>query len=275
MRVNVRLGQSKAGHRLRYAIAGLAALALVGLGSTVRAQNTLEVTFGYLERIALPPDAVAEIALIDMSGKEGVPPTLSLQRFAVSGVPMTVLLHYDAQLIREEGSYGLTASLSSDGKVIFALPAPHPVLAKAGTNAVTFTLKRVSGETPTSEPMNADIAGIWTITELDAQGVEAESPPTLAFDDPNRFGLYSGCNTYAGQVITDQSEGDENATASGSLNFPRNFAGTLMACPGPREELQREVLDVISRIAGYQREDDLLELTDAEGAVIMRLQNQP
>lgn len=61
----------------------------------------LEATITYREWIALPPDAVLEIELLDTSRAEGPWVCMSSRRFRLDGVQKTVQIHYDASLIDE------------------------------------------------------------------------------------------------------------------------------------------------------------------------------
>ncbi|WP_170751438.1 YbaY family lipoprotein [Ruegeria lacuscaerulensis] len=61
----------------------------------------VKTTVTYQERIALPPDAVLEVELLDTSRADAPSVSLSSQRFKLAGVPRTVEIAYDTDLIDE------------------------------------------------------------------------------------------------------------------------------------------------------------------------------
>lgn len=228
--------------------------------------HVLNITFGYRERIAPPPDAVAEISLLDISRADTAATRLSTQRFKLTGVPMTVSLHYDPVLIEDGRTYSVSAIILSGDKPIFRTTETHNVLSNGAGRAVELTLTRVSED----ETLSGNFANItnvtWEITEVLGQALDVENPPTLTLNNSGQFGLYSGCNRFSGMLEPAAEEDPE-----GTLVFPQNFAGTLMLCPEDREALQRVVLDALGQVAKYERTGEKLALLDAEGTVVLRL----
>lgn len=229
------------------------------------ADGVLEITISYRERIAPPPDAVAEVMLLDTSRADDIAPQLSGQRFALTGVPMTVQLHYDPALIRQELSYSISAAILSSGKTLFRTTSNNPVLTRGAPNSAELILTHM-GHTHNENGGQARITGLaWAAYEIGGRALIVDDPPTLTLDVDGRFGLYSGCNRFTGRAEID----------AGTIEFPENFAGTLMACPEDRERLQRETLDALRNVTGYTRNGHLLAFTNDAGVVTIRFREQP
>jgi uncharacterized lipoprotein YbaY len=88
----------------------------------------LRGNLAYLQRIALPADAEAEVTLVDLSRPEA-PETLASQVIRPAGQPpIPFELRFNPEEVRETVAYGLTARISYEGRVRFATPAPVRVL---------------------------------------------------------------------------------------------------------------------------------------------------
>lgn len=249
----------------------LLAACLWAVGAPLMAEEgLLEVTLSYRERIAPPPDAVAEVRLLDISRTDAPATALSSQRFRLTGVPMNVTLRFDPALIDARHRYSVSAAILSQDAVLFRTTT-HTMLRDMGSPGeikTTFdlVLTKVSGAASDGPEAQRLSGRIWEIHEVRGAAVTADTPPSLQVESDSRFSLYSGCNTYVGTLETGTAP-----DGTGRLIFPASFAGTLMACEADREELQRDVLAAIRATTGYLRAGDLLTLTDADGAVTLRL----
>ncbi|MEM6482236.1 MAG: YbaY family lipoprotein [Pseudomonadota bacterium] len=232
--------------------------------------NLLKLTIGYRERIAPPPNAVLEVALLDVSRADVAATRLSSQRFKLTGVPMDVTLRYDPALIDNRQSYSVSAAILSGEVTHFRTTAHHLALTRDATHEIELMLTKVSQQISSSDE-SGSIAGLtWEVIEIAGRAVSIDDPPTLTLDGEGRFGLYSGCNRFTGIAEIHRSE-----DGAGALSFPQDFAGTLMACPQDREKLQQDVLNAMSTVSGYTREDDTLTLNTQAGAAVLRLRAQP
>ncbi|MEM7074295.1 MAG: YbaY family lipoprotein [Pseudomonadota bacterium] len=227
--------------------------------------GVLNVAIAYRERIALPPDAVAQVVLLDTSRQDAPAVRLSSQRFAMTGVPMAVELHYDPALIDDAHSYSVSAEILSGDTTLFRTTSNNPVITQGAPGSVALTLTQVSAS-DTGSGSQPRITGLaWAAYEIGGRAIAPEDPPTLTLDGQGRFGLFSGCNRFTGTATI----GD------GTIAFPENFAGTLMACPENREQLQQQTLDAVRAATAFVRDGDLLALTDASGTATIRFRAQP
>lgn len=138
------------GRELSFARLGLLALGLAACASPA-GSGRLTGTVGYRERIALPPGAVARIALLDVSLIGTPPRVIAEQEIRPAGqVPIPFALEYDRAAIDPAHRYGLRATISdAGGRVIFANATTHPVFREGAPETATIVVQRVqSGPGP-------------------------------------------------------------------------------------------------------------------------------
>lgn len=227
--------------------------------------GTVEVTVSYRERIALPPDAQLEVELLDVSRADARATRIASQRFAMTGVPMTVTLTYDPQLVSDTARFSLGAVIWSGDRQIFALMPPAMLPDGPDAGPVDVMLAMVTEEGTDADP-TLPITGIaWRVTEILGEPWSGNDPATLAIDEEMRFSIFGGCNRFAGQL----------ALEGNSISFPPEFAGTLMACPEAVEAQERTFFDALRRVTNHVRYGAGLVLTDAGGNALMHFEQAP
>ncbi|MEM6636189.1 MAG: YbaY family lipoprotein [Pseudomonadota bacterium] len=232
-------------------------VALAGLAE----QRQLSVTVSYLERIALPPDAVVDVELSDTSRADAPALRISAQRYKLDGVPQRVLLSYDDATIFDNLVYTVSARILSGERVLFRTTTANPVLTRGAGTEVELVLERAV-EIPPQR-----VSGVsWALTQLGGIAIPAEDPPTIAFDEAGAFSIYGGCNRFTGAA-------EISGTA---LTFPPAFAGSLRACPEPRMTLERQFIDTIGRTARFERISDAeMRLIDTDSGTLARFRAAP
>lgn len=229
------------------------------------AQTTIEVEVSYRERIALPPLAELHLELFDVSRADAAGKTLASQRYRMTGVPMQVMLHYDADLIEPEGVYSLAASIWSGDVQIFRSTERYDPLSASQDAPLEMILSAID-EAEAASPTRQRISGVeWAVTEVAGEPWSNEDPATLIIDDEMNFALFGGCNRFVGRLLRLDRE----------ISFPANFAGTMMACPDAVETLERSVLEALPRVASYVRYRTGLVFMDAGGTAIMHFTQRP
>mgnify|MGYP001813920678 CR=1 FL=1 len=224
----------------------------------IRDWNT---TVTYRDRIALPPDAVLEVELLDTSRADAPSVRLSSQRFKLSNVPKTVEIAYDTDLIDERLMYKVAAKIISDGRVMFRSKTATPVLTRGAPDSAELVLEMMPRKAEGSDADQSIYGIAWEVYEIAGRMLIADNPPSLTLEQDGQFGLYGGCNRFTGTL---------NA-ADGAFSMPENFAGTMMACPEERERLEKDTLQALSSATGYLRNGPNLTLTNAAGATVLRL----
>ncbi|WP_018124169.1 YbaY family lipoprotein [Desulfovibrio oxyclinae] len=82
----------------------------------------------YRERIALGPEAVAIVRLLDVSRQDAAAPVLAEQRIENPGqVPIRFHLEYDPKLIKPGMRYAIRAEIRYMGRLMFTTTEHHPL----------------------------------------------------------------------------------------------------------------------------------------------------
>lgn len=221
--------------------------------------RTLEVTIGYRERIALPPGAQVEVRLLDLSRRDPSPNLIAAQRALLSGVPMTVDLPYDPQVIENRSDYAISATIWSADRALFKTTKAHPVLTGESDSGVDLMLSMVT-ETPLEMTAPISIDGIeWVVTEIAGVPLQTDTPATMVIDDEMNAAIFAGCNRFVGKLTVSGSE----------IVFPENLAGTLMACPPEAGALEDDFLTALRGASRYVRYGSGLVLMDTEGRALL------
>ena len=242
-------------------IAALSAVLLSIASSGVAETMHMKTTVTYRERIAPPPDAVLEVELLDTSRADAVSVRLSSQRFKLTGVPTTVEIAYDKDLIDERFTYTVAAKIISDGRVMFRSTTATPVLTRGAADSAELVLEMMPRKAESNDADQSIYGIAWEIYEISGRMLIADNPPSLTLDHDGQFGLYGGCNRFTGTLTA----------ADGEFSMPENFAGTMMTCPEKRERLEKDTLQALSTATGYVRNGLNLALTNEAGVTVLRL----
>ena len=249
---------------LKLIAALLIALVTLPVAAIAETMN-LQVTATYRERIALPPDAVLEVELLDTSRADAPSVRMSSQRFRLEAVPKTVQIPYDPSLIDERLTYTVAARIISGGRILFLSTTATPVLTRGAPDSAELVLEMMTGGEVASDHDQSIFGMTWAVFEIAGRMLVTEHVPILALDEDGRFGLFAGCNRFTGVL----------SASNGLLEVPQTFAGTQMACPEQRAQLERDVLDALASAERYVRNGSNLALTNQAGAVVLRLREVP
>jgi putative lipoprotein len=148
---------------------GFAGLMLVlHAGAIVAATRTLSGIVTYRERIALPPSAVIEVKLVDVSRVDALSRTIAETSVKTSSqVPIPFRLTFQTDEIEPRRRYALQARIVVDGKLWFATTTHHPVL--AGADNMTIVVQRVDSDAGTLSPTKP--TGRWLAEDIGSGGV--------------------------------------------------------------------------------------------------------
>jgi putative lipoprotein len=217
------------------------------------------------ERMALPPDAVFEATLQDVSRADAAAEVLGRARLDPAGQsPFRFEIPYDAARIAAGRRYVVRAEIRHEGRLLFTTDVAHPVLG-AGAGAgreVEIVLVRVAAADA------APLAGTrWRLVALGDEPVraaDASRAPHLVFAvEGGRLSGSDGCNRMVGGYALDGAR----------LSFS-GIGATRMACPESMEQAAA-FARALHATAAHRVAGDLLELIDASGRVVARLQAEP
>jgi len=99
----------------------------------------------------------------------------------------------------------------------------------------------------------------WKVTEIGGTAVPENVTVTMSVPEKGMLAGSSGCNRYSGKV-----ESWEGRMHIGEL------AGTRMMCSEPQMQAEQAFHSTIGRMSGATLKDDVLEITDESGKVLIR-----
>ena len=228
--------------------------------------STVRGTVSYRERIAMPPGAVLEVSLVDVSRTATVVGSVELND--PGNVPVAFEIPFDASTIDQRRSYTVRARILVDGQPRWASTTAHPVLTQGNDNQVEIMLTAVgegggAGQGAGAGANTALTSARWNLTHLGGQPVVTANPqrqPYLMFMAENRVGGSGGCNTLGGTYAVDGS----TLTLSGIVS-------TMMACVDGMET-ETAFLGALEQVRAWRTEGASLELLDAAGAAVARFE---
>ena len=148
------------------------AVALALIANTAIAQS-LKGTATYRERMALPPGAVFEATIEDVSRADAPAQTIARQRVESPGnPPIAFTIAYDPAKILQERRYVVRARILVDGKLLFTTDTATPVITGGSPTSVSLMMRRVgAGQTGASNPSGKrPLEGTyWKATELEGK----------------------------------------------------------------------------------------------------------
>lgn len=218
--------------------------------------QTLEGTVAYRERIALPPGALVEVQLVDVSRADAPSTLLGAVTVRPEGqVPVKWQLTYDDAMVSERGRFAVQAKITVQDRAMFRTTQVFPALTQDAPKKVDVMVNMMSEpEMPGLEDTS------WSAISLPGVELDTDRLPLLAFDAAGRVSGTSGCNRFNGGV---EHEGD-------ALKFGL-MAVTNMACPGPMDQQERAVFRAMEETVSYRIDDGTLVLLNAAGEGLMWL----
>ena len=102
-------------------------------------------TVAYLQRIALPPNAIIQVQLQDVSRTDTPARTIAQEKITLGErqVPVPFEIKVDAAKIDQKHTYALTARIVVDDKLRFVSDKAYPVLTRDNPSHVDMILKAV------------------------------------------------------------------------------------------------------------------------------------
>jgi putative lipoprotein len=213
---------------------------------------------GYRERIALPPDAVLQIALLDVSRMDVAATVIAEKTIVPEGqVPIPFDLAYDTGRIDARLVYAVRATIRLGDNSLFVTDTHYPVLTRGHGESVDLVLVRSGGGT--AAVADAELSGTrWLLRTLGGEAVEiaaGERAPYLQFeslDGAKTAHGFAGCNSFNGGYLV----------AGATLSFEKMIM-TLRACPNMT--LEDRYLEALGQVNHYLIESSWLILSGSGG----------
>ena len=161
-------------------------------------------TISYRERIALPPDAVAEIWIADVSPGMIVAQVLladTTVRAEGRQVPLPFEIRFEPARAEATHTYALKAVIkSADGQELFTSGDSAFVITQGNPSRVDLVLKRGGGGGGGDSGSGGLAATSWLLEDLAGAGVVDRVQATLDFTEPGRVVGNASCNRFFGSV---------------------------------------------------------------------------
>lgn len=209
-------------------------------------------TVAYRDRMALPPDAVVEVQLSDVSRQDAAAPVLAETTITPAGrqVPLPFDLRYDPSAIEPSHSYAVRATIRSAGRPLYTTATHAPVITRGNPTQVSLMLVRASGVTGARAP---ELWGTsWRLTDLGGTAPLPGAEATLEFPERGKLAGKSSCNRFFGTV-----------EITGDSVLLRPMGSTQMACPEPLMVQERQYLNAVAAAQRYTLDGDVLTLYPA------------
>ncbi|OWU82387.1 META domain-containing protein [Phaeobacter sp. 22II1-1F12B] len=162
---------------------------------------TVSGSLAYRERIALPPDAVACVTLIDASRMDVAATQLAMLEIPAGQVPVPFAFSLRRETLGTDRMLALRGTIHApDGALIWTTTETIPV--DPTLQEVTLgrlLLSKVSGTPPAPELTGRE----WLVEDIDGNGVIDNARTTLIFDGEGRVHGSGGCNSYTGAYEID------------------------------------------------------------------------
>src|SRR5262245_2083019 len=219
-------------------------------------ERILRGTVSYREPIALPPHAILQVSIIDLSI-----PDAPANIFAITQVrtrnrlPIPYRLRFDDKRVRRGSSYALQARILVDGKVWFTTIKRYPV---RGPIQPEILVERVLAETPE----NPTPKGKWLAESIRNTGVIDDPQSMIEIAADGKVAGKSGCNGFGG-----------TATITGDKISFGSLVPTQMACPPAVMDQETKFLGALSDARRWMIDDQRgkLILFDAANREILLL----
>lgn len=209
-------------------------------------------TASYRQRIALPPDAVLQVRLEDVSRQDAPAELIAECTLPTQGrqVPLPFRLEYDDAEIDPSHRYHVRASLTSAGTLLFATESPHPVITAGAPTEVTLTLV----------PATIDrslLNTYWRLLYVDGHaavaGAAGHEPHIILQLQEQRLTGSTGCNRIIGTYALTAEQLQISPTGT-----------TLVMCSEALMQQERAMIAALRATSAYRVAGHLLELYDGE-----------
>jgi putative lipoprotein len=219
----------------------------------------MELTISYRERIALPPDTLLYVRIVETANPEAAFDAITSQVFKMASVPMSVWVAYDPSIIDGEASYSVAATIVSPDGVTLFQGMDDVTLTAEGTDGADLVLM-MPADKEGLEAVSRTVAGTnWSVTELFGAALSGENEAILSIDKDLNLSVQGACNRFLG-IIQRIGRG---------ISVPDNMVATMMVCPPPLEELDRQLVAALARATQYVRYGSGVVLMDEKDRAVL------
>ena len=218
------------------------------------------------ERLVLPPEAVFEATLLDVTQPDLPPVVLGRQRQAPAGAaPFVIRIPYPSARFLPKGRYEVRASITLEGRLLYATDMRNPVPQDAAFRQVNVQLRRWPQLLATVDAGVPLALTHWRLIEVAGEAVPRSAQGALAphlvlqVDEPRVTGS-GGCNRF----FTDY------AVQGGRLRFGRVVSSISLCLQS--SALETRFFEALALVESFRQQGTQLLLRDAEGQPLLRFE---
>jgi len=239
-----------------------AMLSLAAMGALATpafaARDMLHGRVFFRERMALPPRAMVEVRLVDVSRADAPSLTIARTRFAAEGRnPIPFVISYDPARILPGRRYGVQARISDGRRLLFISTQAYPVLTGGpdlpNTRPLEIRVDRTRGAEGPRTPQPATPVGRWLAEDIGGRGVLDRAQSTLEIAADGGVAGSGGCNRFFGQAKFDgvmiafgQLGSTQMACAPAQMDQERRYFKALESARSWRIDPARRKLHLLS-----------------------------
>ncbi len=236
----------------------------------VTAMKSLDVNVIYLDRRMLPPNAVLEVTLEDISKADAIADVISAHSLTDIGTPpYAVNIEYDASKITDRRRYSLRATIKVADKLVFTSTTSIDPFAEDQSNPIEIKLDRVARtmSAGSDNKANAEFTNTyWKLMSLGASPVMLGAGDKELFiqfvADKTIIKGFSGCNNFTGSFEVNQ----------GKLTMGP-VAGTRKMCMEGMEQ-EQAFLKSIGEFASYSVNGESLTVKSNKGELLATFESR-
>lgn len=247
----------------RRALAALLLATALPAAPALAAPRSLRGTVSYRERMALPPGAIVEVKLLDVSLADAPSRTIAETRVSGRRIPAPWTLRFDTRQIEPRHSYALQARITHRGQLLFITTERHSVFT-GGPDNTDIWVQRVAGDDRPPAAAPSPI-GSWRLASLGGKDVPASINTTLEIAADGKVSGRGGCNGFGG-----------TATIQGRVIRFSRMVSTMMACEPDKMTQEQRFFKTLERVHRWslERQTGRLVLLDRGGRPLMTLTAQ-
>lgn len=172
----------------------------INVARTADNDGVVRGSVAYRERVALPPDAVVEVWITDVSPLILAAVVIAETTVKSEGrqVPIPFELRYDPSRIEPSHTYGIRVAIRSGGRMLFATDTAHPVITQGNPTQVNLWLKSVTDESGIET--RGLVGTAWRLEDLGGAGVLDRAEASLEFPEAGKVAGRGSCNRFFGTV---------------------------------------------------------------------------
>ncbi len=226
----------------------LLSFAAVGAMATpaLAARGMLHGRVFFRERMMLPPGAMVEVRLVDVSRADAPSLTIARTRFPAEGRnPLPFVISYDPARILPRRRYAVQARITDGRRLLFITTQHYPVLTggpgQPEPRPLEIRVDRTRAAEGPASPQPASPAGRWLAEDIGGGGVLDRVQTTLEIAPDGGISGSGGCNRFTGKAIL-----------SGASLSIGPVASTRMACTPAAMAQEARFFKVLEQAKGWR-----------------------